>query len=330
MLVALLLSVMPAVAADKDSFFQNSIADFKNSNIEFQRGQSQVPFFAIAALGGKYYADFELEGASSNDIAERGGSALITYDIDSFFQYAGLPILLDDNNVLIIGEYVARTDFNTDTQGYDSFYVQSLGLPVGWLQQASDNWQLGGFVMPLGHYSSQENSDWSWQVMGGAFSRYVQTDNLWWAFGLYVDITPDDNTYLPYIGASWAMNNHWTLSAIMPWPAILYAPNDDWLFRLGAAPSGASWRIHATADTGPIAAGNADELNVGINFDAWDFGASIERRMFDNIWLGFNAGIGGLRGLRFSGGDWKGTEFDVSSSPYIGLNLNYRPSVEDD
>jgi hypothetical protein len=285
---------------------QAMIQSFKSSNIEFQRGNSLVPFFPLATLGVTSYG--------STDI-EINGQSVVAYDVEQFNQAAGLPILIDDDNVLVVGEYIARTKFSTSQLDQDSFQVNSFGLPIGWLRQVDSRWQVTGFIMPLAHKSSQTHSDWNWQVLGGVYGRYVQSDTTWWAFGFYADIGSGEDTYLPYLGASWNLNEHWTLSAIMPWPAILYAPNKDWLLRLGASPSGASWQV------------SDNSTDILINFDAWDFGFSVKRRMVGNVWLSFESGVGGLRGLHITGGNMHGTDTSVSSSTYIGLNINFRPAI---
>jgi hypothetical protein len=171
--------------------------------------------------------------------------------------------------------------------------------------------------MPLGYKASLANASWRWEYLGGAFARYVQRDDLWWAFGVFADVGPDDDTYLPYAGVSWDITDQWTLSAIMPWPAVLYAPDRDTLVRLGASPSGAAWSLGSGAD------------KVGYELASWDLGVTAEHRMTGNFWVGLKAGVGGLRTLRMTGSDWIGPEVDLGSSPYIGLGISYRPELLD-
>lgn len=322
--------IMSPVKAESDNLVQEIIEGFQNSNIEFQRGNSHVPFFPLALLGAKKYGDFEVAIGDNNNLK---------YDVEHFSQTANLPILLNDNNVLIVGEYLARTHFSHEGNQQsavvkDNFTVDSIGIPIAWMNQLDPNWQVGGFVMPLAHKTSNKDADWNWEYLGGAFGRYVQSDHLWWAFGFYANATPGDNTYLPYLGASWTVNDHWTLSAIMPWPAVLYAPTDDWLVRLGASPSGASWQLDTDSGSlnndSPSGRANPslyEPTDAFVNFDAWDFGLSVEHRLAGNFWLGAEAGIGGLRGLRVTGGNLHGVDTQVSSSGYIGLNINFRPSI---
>ncbi|MDR4494005.1 MAG: hypothetical protein R3B74_06225 [Nitrospirales bacterium] len=307
---ALLLSVLHVlhVAAEERGFIQKTIEDFAQSRIEFPRARSNVPFTPLAILGAGYYDNAKVHGDG------RGMS--LKYDVTTVYQGAGIPFLLGERDVLIVGEYLNRSEFNVRKSSINSFHVTSVGLPVGWLRQVNPDWQAAAFFMPLANFSSLDNGELSWQYMGGAFGRYVQNERLWWAFGFFADIAPDGNLYLPYLGVSWSLNEHWTFSFIMPWPGIYYAPTPEWLLRLGASPSGSSWSV------------NNGNGNVALNLDAWDFSLGIERRVISNFWASLDAGVGGMRGLRLSGSKIENVDFDVDSSLYVGLALKFRPSLD--
>ena len=151
--------------------------------------------------------------------------------------------------------------------------------------------------------------------MLGAVGRYTQNERCWWAFGVLADVTPNNDVVLPYIGAAWSINDHWTLNMLMPWPALLYAPNRDVFFRLGASPSGASWSARP------------GDKRVEFNLDSWDFGLRVEKRVFANVWLGIEGGIGGLRGLRLTGGEVVEPEFESESAGFLALVFNVRPGA---
>jgi hypothetical protein len=304
-----------ASAADEDSLMRRLTLQFEHSDIEFQRAASNIPFLPVAFLGASYYGDSEIDGSNLRDQKD------YQYDVTTVSQAAGLPLLLTERDALVVGEYVSIADIDVtsdDTSGNTtSFTVGTLGLPVAWLRQINPDWQSVAFVMPMGHRDDRHGSQWSWQYLGGAFGRYVQNDRLWWAFGFYADVGPGDDFYIPYIGASWSINERWTLSAVMPWPAVLYAPDKDWLFRLGASPSGASWSFNPVRGS-----------DTAINFDAWDFGLGVERRLGGNFWLAFEAGVGGFRGLRVTGTDVDSPSLDVSTAPYVAIDVKFRPSIE--
>jgi hypothetical protein len=64
---------------------------------------------------------------------------------------------------------------------------------------------------------------------------------------------------------------------------------------------------------------------VAVNLDAWDFGLSAERRLNGGIWLSMEVGVGGFRGLRLSATEVDAPDLNVSTSPYFGLDLKFRP-----
>lgn len=279
---------------------------FADSEIVFPRANTLVPFLPLASLGASVYNDTEVELDDGRKLE---------YDLQSVTQHAVLPMLVSPRDALFVGEYLGYSDFDMIDPVLDDFEVTTVGLPVGWLRQVSDDWQLAAFAMPLAHRSTLEGSGWNMQYVGGMFGRYQQTDGLWWLFGVYADVAPEEDSLIPYVGASWNINEHWTLSAIMPWPAVTYSPDGNWLFRLGASPSGASW---------VVATGDGD---VGINYDAWDLDFGVEGRVRGNFWLRLRAGVGGLRGLRFSDGSYDAPDIDVGASGFFALELNFRPSV---
>ena len=226
---------------------------------------------------------------------------------------AVLPVYIGENDLIGVGEYLSWSTFDLNSSTISNFEVGSLGLPIGWLRQVNPNWQVMAFSMPFGHYSTIDGASWSGQLMSGVFGRYVQSDSLWWAFGIYSDLNPVSSYVLPYIGATWTINREWTISLILPWPSVLYAPNKDWLFSLGVAPSGASWAIES------------DKEKVYYNLNAWDLGFSVERRIHNSIWLACKTGVGGLRSLRITGSGIEESVYDFDSSWFLGLSLNIRP-----
>ncbi|GAB3271189.1 hypothetical protein GCM10027297_03130 [Parahaliea aestuarii] len=304
--MALLLCTWPAHGFE---FVDSIVRDFSDSEFVFQRSASLVPFPPVAYLGASHYGSTQVSGSA------RG--APIEYQLSTVSQAAGIPWLLGERDAVVVGEYLSWSEFRLkDTPGED-FSVATVGLPVGWIRQVNPDWQAAAFIMPMGHRASLDDAEWSWQTMGGVFARYVQTDRLWWAFGLYADIAPGEDFYIPYLGASWAVTDHWTLSAVMPWPALLYAPDDNWLFRFGVTPSGASWSA--------TPAGGAD--SVAMNLDAWDFGLGIERRLGGDVFAALEAGVGGFRGLRLQDSGIEDIDVDAGSSPYIRLQFKIRPGA---
>ena len=298
--------LIPCWNPSSAGFVDQVIEDFANSEIEFQRSDSNVPFFPLGFVDINLYQDTEVNRPDLDPLS---------FDLASISQGAALPILLDADEALFIGEYVSLSRFDARESNAEDFDVVSLGLPLGWLRQVNRDWQAAAFIMPLAHRANLDNSDWSGEVLGGAFARQVQTDRLWWVYGFYFDVGEGEDLYLPYLGASWQLDDQLTISAILPWPAVLYSPDRDSLYRFGAAPSGASWALNAAEDQVNYTLGN------------WNLGASAEYRLGGNFWLGVEAGVAGMRSLRLEGGQWEGAEFDIDNTGYVRIALNYRPEV---
>jgi hypothetical protein len=287
----------------------DSVRAFADSDIVFERSDSNAPYFPIASFNTRSY------GAATVTI--EGGDTDLDFRQSAVSGFAALPQLVSRRDALITGAWVSSSRFDTSDAQIGDFRVDTLGLPLGWFRQVNPQWQAAAFVMPLGHRSTQGESDWTLQTMGGVFTRYTQNERLWWAFGLFADHSPNDSYVLPYVGASWVINPRWTVSAIMPWPSIVYAPTQDWLFSLGASPSGASWSLQPAAN------------EVAISLDAWDFGINAERRLYRNLWLSARAGVGGLRGLRLNSnsGDIENPDINVGGSGFFALSLKIRPGM---
>ena len=226
-----------------------------------------------------------------------------------------LPLLASARDVFAIGDWFSWSEYSDTESDLGSFDIYSFGLPVGWLRQINPDWQAAAFYMPLAHNSSLEDSDWRWEHMTGAFARFVQNPDLWWVFGAYANIDDGDNLYLPYIGASWSLNQYWTISAIMPWPSILYAPTENTFFRLGVSPSGASWTL------------SPDEESVNFDANSWDFGISGEHRIHGSFWARLEVGLGGFRSFSYDGEEFESAELDTETAPYVGFSINFRPEI---
>ncbi len=286
---------------------EDLVERWSDTDFVFPRAKTNAPMFPLLSIGATAYRNSEVKNPQG---------AALEYDIDRMTQSALLPIQMSRRDALIVGNYLSYSDFTIKDDTGRSFNVTSVGLPAGWFRQANAQWQVAGFVMPLAHKSSERGSDWNWQYLGGVFSRYEQDENLWWAFGFYFDISPEEDFYIPYIGASWTIDERWTISAIMPWPGVVYSPSKDWTMRLGASPSGASWSFVPEQD------------EIAMNISTWDFGLSLDRRVYKSLWFAVEAGYGGLGTLRVSDSHIEEPEFDLGSSQFVSLSLTFRPELD--
>ena len=295
----------------EESFIQRSARAFTESELVFVRGLSNAPFLPVAVLGNTQYGDAMVseEGATPETAGTR-------YSVNSTSQYAGVPFLLNKRSMVVLGEYVSYSNFSVDNG--EDFSVASATLGAGYLYQVNDDWQMIGALVPFYHHSSigERGKDY-WQVMGGAVARYTRNERLWWLFGVGFNDSDFGTTWVPYVGASLILNERWSVSALLPWPQVIYAPSKDWFVSLGAAYSGNSWAVNSSTGA------------VGLNLSGFDFGFGGAMRLKGPLWLEGTVGVGGLRSLTINDGNVSGPSIDVSSSPFINISLTFRPSFAD-
>ncbi len=291
-------------------YIAKKVDAFSASDIEFSRTRSNAPFLPLAYAGASYYDEASVRGLldTGEDLNYRQTSASIA---------AGLPFLLNQSDALVLGLYANRSEFQVDNPeavGARDFRVNVAALGLGYFKQWSEDWQLMGFVLPFYNDSDLETSSPYWQTMGGVFTRYTASDDAWWLFGVFADTSPYDTYWLPYVGVSWTLNEKWTISGVMPWPQVIYSPSPNWFIGVGGMISGSGWAIDAEAGA----------VNMDVN--AFDVGVDFSHRVYGSLWASLSAGVGGLRALQIQdGGEIEGPEFDISSSPFIRLDLTVRP-----
>jgi hypothetical protein len=305
---ALLLLLAFASSVEAASLEQIS-RQFLDSDFIFSRTQSDVPFVPLAWIDMSSYQDstYRTPGGEIRDKSFRQ---------TSLSEATLLPVLLGKRDALLIGQWGSWTRLRFDDSQRDT-EVGNLAMPLGWARQASPDWQLAAFVAPSANYSGGQ---WYWDYMGGVFARYIGTPRFAWLFGIYSEITPPEAFYVPYIGVTWTIDRHWTLSAVLPWPAVLYSPTPDWLLRLGMAPSSASW----IADV-PVP--GEDPRRFRADLTSWDLGLRVEKRAWQNLWIGGEAGVSGFRGFSFSGSQWQEPKGSFGTDPYLVLTATFRPAL---
>jgi hypothetical protein len=304
----LLLSfAISAEAANLDEISRQ----FLDSDFIFSRTESDVPFVPLSWIDVSSYQDTSYR-TPSGDIRD------LSFRQTSLSEATLLPILIGERDALLVGQWGTWTRLRSADSQRDTD-VANIAMPLGWARQASPDWQLAAFVAPSANHSG---GDWYWDYMGGVFARYLGTPGLAWLFGFYAEITPPEAFYVPYVGVTWTSDRHWTLSAVLPWPAVLYSPTPDWLLRFGLAPSSASW----IADV-PVP-GEAPR-RARADLTSCDLGLRIEKRAWKNLWVGGEAGMSGFRGFSFAGSHWQDPSRSLGTEPYFALTATFRPALAD-
>jgi hypothetical protein len=303
--------VLLALAANAEAASLDQLSQkFLDSDFIFNRTQSDVPFVPLAWLDVSSYQDTTYRTPSGDDIDG------LSFRQTSVSEATLLPVLLGRRDALVVGQWGSWTRLES-THSQKDTEVANMTVPFAWARQASPDWQLAAFVAPSANYSG---GHWYWDYMGGIFARYLGKPGLAWLFGFYGEVTPPDALYVPYVGVTWTIDRHWTLSAVLPWPAVLYSPTPDWLLRLGLAPSSASW----IADV-PVAGEAPKRFRADLT--SWDLGFRVEKRAWQNLWVGAEAGVSGFRGFSFSGGEWQDLKGSLGTDPYVTLTVTFRPSL---
>jgi hypothetical protein len=305
LLTCSLLSLLAPTASRSEGLIDSVVQRFAQSDFQFLRARSNAPFLPLAWVTLTGYE----EGAFTTP---SGSQSAVTFQQQSISEAAFAPIPLGQRDSLVVGEWLSLTHFDLNHANADELDVFSASIPVGWIRQSTPDWQVAAFVAPLGHKTHQD--DWYWETLGGVFGRYTSSDRVAWIFGAYADVSPLEDFYTPYIGATFILNERWSINAVMPWPAVTYAPSVDTVFRLGVVPSGSSWSIEP------------GERRPRMSLTAWDFGFSIQQRLYKYVWVGVEVGVSGLRGLSIVGGDWQGAETKLDNTGFALLTINLRPN----
>jgi hypothetical protein len=290
--------------ARANGLVESLVKRFSESEFEFVRTESNAPFFPVAWLSGTVYQQSEFNRDGS-------GGPPITFEQSSVAQAAFLPLPIGTRDAFVIGEWLSVTEFQFESVARADLDVFSAAVPIGWIQQSTPHWQVAAFVAPVGHTTRDDN--WYWEALGGAFARYTVTGRSAWILGAYFDVSSFEEFYTPYLGATFILNERWSINAVMPWPSVTYAPSINTVFRLGVVPSGASWTIEA------------DQRRPRMSLTAWNFGLSWERRVYKNIWCGFELGVSAIRGLSIVDGDWQSLDTKLDGTGYGFLTVNLRP-----
>lgn len=302
-LIAMALLVF-ANEGHAEGLVESLVLRFSQSDFEFLRARSNVPFLPVAWVSATEYEASQLN--PTNDALPT-----LSSQQSAVSQGAFVPIALGQRDILVVGEWLSWTQFDLDPG--EELEVVSASVPIGWIQQSSPDWQIAAFVAPLGHKTHGEG--WYWETLGGVFARNMHRDRFAWIIGAYFDVSPLEDFYIPYLGATYIFNERWTLNAVMPWPAIMYAPTADTLLRLGVAPSGSSWSIEP------------GEKHPRMDLSSWDFGFSIEHRVAQHVWVALEVGVSAIRGLSIVGGEWEQPETKLSNTGFARLTINLRPGV---
>lgn len=302
----LLAPLLAAVAVARADYVEDTLAAIGRSEVSFLRADSLAPFPPIAWVSARRYTETKF-------LRDGEGSPNATFEQSGVSAAAILPAYVGRRDLVLAGAYAAQTRFDHDDPALSDHRVATVMPIAGWLRQYTEASQLGTFFAPSFSSELDGRGSGGTQLYTGLIGTTRTSDRWLWIYGGVYENSFGDSIFYPYAGFVWQIDPRWTLSLIAPWPALVYAPADDWFFQLGAEPGGASWKIRA-----------ADDEAVA-EFGAWDLTLAVGRRLGGDIWLRAGGGVSGLRSLRVSSGGETRLDADIDAHPMFFISVEFRP-----
>ncbi|MFT5519538.1 MAG: hypothetical protein ACI9IA_000121 [Enterobacterales bacterium] len=271
------------------------------SDFIFDRNLSNVPFIPLAYLNYNQQHDLKISDGCVETNCD--------FDYQSITHGLALPVWVGEKNMFLLGETLESRTIERNT---NSINVDSGGVLAAWVSQPSEKWQAGAFVYSYRGIGDDELAREPRGNISGAVARYRHSSNFHSYWGLIHLEDNNNETIYPYIGFDWYIGDKWSVSGLIPWPTVQYAPTKDVLYKFGALYSGAEWAV----------SNNGEVLTN--DFEKWDFGFAYEHRLWNYIWGEIAVGYSGLGKFSISSGTNIEFDTEIESAPFIKLALNIR------
>ncbi len=294
-ILSLLFTASPLLAG-------NQLIDaVMRSDFIFDRNVSNVPFIPLAYVNFNSQSNLEFKDECIGDNCE--------FDFQSVSQGLALPVWVGKQNMVLLGESFESKSLNT---GVNSIDINSAGILAAWVSQPSEKWQAGAFIYTYRGIGEDELARESKGNITGAVARYRHSPHFHSYWGM-VRLEEYNNEILyPYIGFDWYIGKEWSVSGLIPWPTVQYAPSTDSIYKFGALYSGAEWLVN-----------NNDNVYAN-DFEKWDFGIAYEHRLWNYLWGEIAVGYSGLGKFYIRSGTDIELDLDIENTPFIKLGINVR------
>ena len=302
-LVAFIVGVLSMSA--NAGFVNDTIEKIANSEFIFDTADTNSPFLPIAFVDYTHYGEREL-----SSVCLQGP----TCDVDwqKLSQMAAVPIWINNRDILLVGEYLS-VDWIEGEAVDDAIY--SFGAILAWLRQVNDHWQVGTFVFPTFYSALSDTGRYAESIYLGSVGRHRHSARFHSYWGLAADINNIENIYYPYLAFDWFINREWAIAFIMPWPAITYAPNPDYFWRVGLLPGATQLRFE---EGGQL-------INAGL--DQWDLGLTVEHRIHNQVWAGLSLGVSGFGQITLDESLASEFEHEIEATVFGRFSVNFRPDA---
>ncbi|WP_185236519.1 hypothetical protein [Teredinibacter franksiae] len=294
------------VTARAHAVGENIIDAVMRSDFVFDRNVSNVPFFPVGYLGGNVQGGIELEDC---------GPESCELSLQNYSHALGLPVWVGQKNMILLGETLDYETIELNVPGGENQKrtIKTAGGMLAWVGQPSTSIQVGAFYYYYSGFDFGKSIDHPWGSIGGGGFRYRHRPTFHTYWGLVGINEQSMQTYIPYIGFDLYLGKKWSVSALLPWPAISYAPNKHSIYRLGAIYSTSQWVADGETE---LDVKSISQVNVGLSY---------ERQLFSMLWGEVGAGYSGFG--RYSIEEQGNVEFEqnIASTPFIKMSLNIRP-----
>jgi hypothetical protein len=291
------------ISAKAHAFGEILIDKILRSDFIYDRGLTNLPFIPIGYVAATQQSALEPEQCP---VAWQE----CEFQYQSISQGAGLPVWVGQKQMVIVGETLDVDVFDT---GNDSTTINTGGLMAALVSQHSTNWQSGAFIYAYQNLDSNTRSDNTSGVFAGMVGRYRHSARFHSYWGAVQVHTNRESLLYPYAGFDWYIDNHWAVTAVIPWPSISYAPNESQLVRLGALVSETTWTVK-----------QGDRFSTQ-DFSQVSMGISFEQKFSRLVWGELSVGYTGLGKLQIESDADSKLMTDISNQPYFKLALNLRP-----
>ncbi len=271
------------------------------SDFVFDRNISNVPFFPLAYLSTTYSGDNDFDQCPVADCS---------FSWTSISQGLGLPVWVGQQDMFLLGESLELDRLESGGRELD---LVSAGVLVAWIRQHSPSLQYGAFVYAYDGIDEDVEFNQPNGNYAGIMARYRHEERLHSYWGVVRVSEENDALYYPYAGLDWYVGDEWSLSLLLPWPAVTYAPQRTRLYRFGALYNGSDWSRDSNGDLLQTSLGRVN------------FGFSYEQKLDGLLWLEAGVGYSGLGRAVLQSGDGIDFESNISNEPYLRISLNFRP-----
>lgn len=300
-----LLAVLLGANASQAAIIDVLLERFQKSEFAFGRVDSNAPFPPVGWVAFNAYDESKLfTNLGELRFKEIGVSQALV-----------APVWIGRRNMVLLGEYYSWQQVDFTLPRPQRVNINTFMPIAAWLRQVGARGQFGAFIAPefIDGAGYDEHGLEKYGGYAGLIGVHWTSANFAWIYGGVGLFSPDDQVFLPYLGLLWQPKREWSISLILPWPTITYAPTPDYMFQLGLLPAGATL---TTSQTG---------RDLRVSYDSWNLMFSANRRISTSWWISAAVGWSSLSSFSIdSSGDSEISD-DLKRGVLCTLQISLRP-----